>query len=130
MTRHPGIRHSSGVPDPETTSGILGIIDRYGLPLFVLVSVAFLVWRGILRFGPDVQKLIDTKDTQIAEERKAHAEQLAYIEARRAEERAGRLEAEERLESNNAALRDATAAFKESNTIMQALLERAEARRG
>lgn len=100
-------------PSPDAVSGLLGIIDRYGLPLFVLVAVAFLVWKGVLRFGPDVDRII-----------KAQAEQLAYVEARRVEERAGRLEAEERVQSNSEALREATQGFREANTIMQALMDR------
>lgn len=96
---------------------LLALIDRYGLPLFALLGLGFLVWRGILRFGPDVDRVI-------AEQ----ASQISYVEDRRKEERVARLEAEERLESNNATLREATAGFREANGLMKELMEAAKKR--
>lgn len=86
--------------------------------MFTLALGAFLLWRGVLRIGPDVDRVI-----------KGLQDQLVYVEDRRKEERDARLEAEERLESNNQALREATTGFRESNTLIQSLMERLDVRR-
>lgn len=101
----------------EVVQTLLTILDKYGLPLMVLGVGAFLLWKGVLRMGPDVDRIIAGLQGQIA-----------YTEERRVEERTARLESEERLESNNAALREATAAFKDSNELMQSLMERINAK--
>lgn len=106
------------MPDAGLLVSILSVIDRYGLPLFVLVALAFLVWKGILRLGSDVDKLITQADAR-----------TAYVEARRVEEREARLKAEERLASNSEALREATSAFQDANEIQNALMKQLEARK-
>lgn len=101
----------------DALTALLTLIDRYGLPIVVLLGVAFLVWRGVLRFGNDVDKLVAQLQAQ-----------LAYTEARRVEEREGRLELSKRLEANSETLRQATDAFSDANQIMKALMaERTQA---
>jgi hypothetical protein len=105
--------------DTNLISSISDLIDRYGLPILTLLLLGALLWKGVLRLGSDVDRIIKQLDAQVV-----------YVEERRKEERAGRVEAEARLASNSEALREATAGFKEANAIMQALMERAEARSG
>jgi hypothetical protein len=98
---------------PDALNGLLALVDRYGLPLLMLIGVGFLLWRGVLRLGPDVDRQL-----------KQAADQTAYVEARRVEEREGRLKAEARIEANAEVLREATDGFREANSIMKALMER------
>lgn len=55
---------------------------------------------------------------------KSWQDRLDFIDARRVEERTGRLEAEGRLASNNVALREATTAFLSSQRLMEGFMER------
>lgn len=55
---------------------------------------------------------------------KSWDDRLTFVDARRQEERTGRLEAESRLASNSVALREATTAFMTSQRIMEDFMER------
>lgn len=54
---------------------------------------------------------------------KSWEDRIAFVEARRAEERIARLESESRLASNNVALREATAAFLAQQRLMETFME-------
>lgn len=102
-------------------SDIGPMVERYGLPLVVLVLIGAALWRRILVMGSENER-----------DEKAHAAELAriqaeaeYREALRAEERKSRLKAEERLELSLQANRELTTAFREvERERLRDLLER------
>lgn len=89
------------------------ILNAYGIALAVLVAFVVLVGRGILRWGPgvdaEVKRLVDEHIKAVAKNDADHAAvlakaevdrtaEMAFREQLRLEERAGRLEAEGRLD--------------------------------
>lgn len=73
---------------PEILAAISGLIDRYGLPIAILIGLGWLLLTGRLVLGSDAN----------------------YREERRREERTARLEAEAALRAQTEALRDLTEA--------------------
>lgn len=95
----------------------LDLISKYGLGLVLTVVLAV-----VLAY---IAKLYNTS---WAERLKSEQDRTAYVEERRVEERDSRLAADARLDSNAAALRDATSAFAAAQKLMENLVERVEAR--
>lgn len=73
---------------PEVLAAIGGLLDRYGLPIAILIGLGWLLLTGRLVLGSDAN----------------------YREERRREERTARLEAEAALRAQTEALRDLTEA--------------------
>jgi hypothetical protein len=95
----------------------LDLITRYGLGLVLTVVLALaLIYIAKLYKASWEDRL------------KAEQDRTAYVDARRVEERTGRLDAEARLDSNVATLRDATAAFTAAQKVMENLVERVDTR--
>jgi hypothetical protein len=67
------------------------LLNTYGIPLAMLVAFGVLVARGTLRWGGGVDATLKT-------EREDRAAESLFREQLRLEERAGRLEAEARLD--------------------------------
>jgi hypothetical protein len=88
-------------PLSELITAIAGLIREFGIPLAILFAFAFLLWKRILILGSEL-------------DRKAalYEKEIDYREARRIEEREGRLAAEKRLER-------ATEAFREISPLLR-----------
>lgn len=89
----------------DTAGQALDLISKYGLPLVgTVVGFLAVVWL-FRRIEAQWQARLD------------------YVDARRVEERTGRLDAEARLASNSETLREATGVFAASQQFQQQLME-------
>lgn len=103
---------------PPEIGQLLALIQQYGLAIVVAagaVVVSIYLYRQ--------------NKTSWEARIKAESDRADYIEKLRVEERAGRLDAEVRLASNAAALRDATTAFVSAQSLMEKLADREPRRR-
>lgn len=73
--------------DQQLLDSLLVVLQDYGLPLAILGLFGYLILTGRLVTGGELTRRVAGLD-----------EEVRYREALRAEERAGRLEAEERLD--------------------------------
>jgi hypothetical protein len=104
-----------------SASDIGPLVERYGLPLVVLVLLIAALWRRVFILGSENERDEKAHQAELARiqaECAATATRLsnesAYREALRLEERAGRRKAEERLELSLVANRELTAAYREA----------------
>lgn len=78
------------------------LIDRFGVAVAVLVGFTVLVSRGTLRWGAGVDATTAAREAEFAKtlqkERDDRAAEMLFREQLRQEERAGRVEAENRLD--------------------------------
>ena len=78
------------------------LLNSYGLPLAMFIAFALLTFRGTLRWGAGEDAKAAAREKEFAAileaERKDRAAEAAFREQLRQEERAGRLEAERRLD--------------------------------
>jgi hypothetical protein len=91
---------------------ILVLVDKYGIPIVLLVIFAITI--GFL-----FKIYRDTMQAQQKWDREEHSKAIEYERSLRSEERAARLSAESRLESNTTALREATIGFSSAIAVME-----------
>lgn len=75
------------------------LIDKYGLPLAMLVAGGILLLTGRLRTGREVVQLETLYKAQLAAQAADYEARLVYAEARRKEEHDARTQAENRLDA-------------------------------
>lgn len=99
----------------EELDTVLRWIDTLGT-LGAVVTALWFIYTGRVRFKADFESAETRHREALAEQDRQHKEDLAYVEARRVEERAGRIAAEKRVSAF-------AEAFDEVLTVMRGIKE-------
>ena len=91
----------------------LAFLREFGLPLSLFVGLVWAGYKGWIRWGPQVDAESAAREKQWAEERSTAAQEIAYRETLRVEERIRSDKLETGLTTALGALRDMTEVLKD-----------------